>query len=126
MPVNQLLSDFPDDEFNIGKRIVQANITEVDEIVVNIRMVGGEMGTITIKGTTLAQIIMDRNIKAAKADASFESADDGSSIDVGDGLGGEDRRSEISNIVDADELLAASKKRLPSGVTGGIQPRRFP
>ena len=116
--INPLLSDFPDDDLHVGRRVVQANITEADEILVNIRMIDGSMGSITIKATTIAQIIIDRNAKAAELAKEAESMPVSNAIDVGDGdLGGGDPRPVISNVVDADELLEASRRR--SNITGG-------
>lgn len=112
--VNPLLSDFPDnhDGIVVGKRIIQANITEADEIVVNIQMIDGSIGNLTIKATTLAQIIIDRNARAVPQEV--EAPPEVTAIDVGDGdLGGSNPQAQLSNIVDADELLNASRKRPP-------------
>lgn len=121
--INSLLSDFPDDDLHVGRRVVQANITESDEILVNIRMIDGSIGSITIKATTIAQIIIDRNTKAAELAKEAESMPVSNAVDVGDGdLGGGDPRPVISNVVDADELLEASRRR--SNITGGPVSRR--
>lgn len=116
--VNPLLSDFPEDDLHVGKRVVQANVTEADEILVNVQLADGSIGSITIKASTLAQIILDRNARTAQAAQQPASPTTQNAIEVGDGdLGGGNQQPTFSNLVDADELLSASKRR--SGVTGG-------
>jgi hypothetical protein len=121
--INPLLSDFPDDDLNVGRRIVHANVTEEDEIEIKVQMKDGTVGQITIKASTIAQIILDRNNRKVEVDEVGQTI----SVDVGDGDlgGGNPGERNAVEYTDADELLAASKKRLPSGVVGGPV-RRLP
>ncbi len=117
--LSPLLSEFPDDDLGVGRRVIRADITESDEIVVRVRMHDGSVGEIGIKGTTLSQIILDRNAKALGINA--RAPDEVFSVDVGDGDIGGDKNQKVSASVDVDELLAASKK---VGVAGKL-PQRF-
>lgn len=82
------------------------DLTEADTLNLNIRMADGTVGSITIKGSTIAQIIMDRNARAAAAP---ESETKEGEIQVGD-----DGLHEIPviplRVIGAEEILEASKR----------------
>lgn len=98
----------PDDSLKLGSRLFKLDINEADLIDVTITMCDGSRGNLQIKGATLAQIILDRNARAAPA---VEAPTVTNEIQVGDGdlpAGAQ----TISKIVPADDLLAASQKRI--------------
>jgi hypothetical protein len=92
-----------DDDFGNVDRQINLDIIEGDTINVKIRMVNGTVGQITIKGSTIAQVILDRN-----ASAQQEEQEDGA-VQVGDDdLGGS---APASRSVTAEALVNASLKR---------------
>ena len=99
--LNRIDVDFPDIEGAVpNKRVVNLNITHLDELHIVIRMESGKEGEITIRAATIAQVILDR--AQVKEEELARGASDG--IQVGDGLGGEP--AEVREIpVTADELL---------------------
>jgi hypothetical protein len=98
----------PDDGLKLGSRLFKLDINEADLIDVDITMCDGTRGNLQIKGTTLAQIILDRNARAAPA---VEAPTVTNEIQVGDGdlpAGAQ----TVSKIVPADDLIAASRKSI--------------
>ena len=93
-----------DDDFGMRARQINLDLSEADTINITIKMIDGSVGQVSIKATTIAQIIIDRNAKAAPVQDSESTVTE---IQVGDG--------DISDtpviplkIVSADEILAAS------------------
>ena len=105
MGIIPLAEDFPDEDLKVGKRIVQVNLTELDELRVVIKMAGGLLGEITVKASTLSQIIQDRN----KANSPVEIEEGATVINVGDGFG----EPVVENkVAEPDELLRKTNWRV--------------
>lgn len=95
-----------DDDFDIRPKTYTLDLNEADVLNLTVKMIDGSNGQISIKGTTIAQIILDRNAKAAPVQDPESTATE---IQVGDG--------DISDapviplkMVNADEILEASQR----------------
>lgn len=105
--LRRVIEPTPEESPAVGTRFFNLDITEVDIIDVTITMADGSKGNLQIKGTTLAQIILDRNARALPAPEPPVATNE---IQVGDGDLPEGAR-VASKIVPAEDLLAASQKR---------------
>jgi hypothetical protein len=95
-----------EDDFDLRAKTYTLDLNEADVLNLTIRMADGSNGQISIKGTTIAQIILDRNAKAVPVQDPESTTTE---IQVGDG--------DISDapviplkLANADEILTASQR----------------
>lgn len=104
---NEVVSTNPEDDgIRAGRRFFKLEVTEADELDIDITLADGSLGNLKIRCATLAQIILDRNAKALVPDLPESSTTE---IQVGDG----DINTNVAvplKLVSADDLIGASQR----------------
>ncbi len=95
-----------DDDFDTRAKTFTIDLNTADTIDLNVRMADGVVGRISIKGSTIAQIIMDRNSKQIEKDRQETASTE---IQVGEGDGYSKSVAE-STTVGSEEILDASRR----------------
>lgn len=103
---NEIVPKTDDDGIHAGRRYFKLEVTEADELDIDITLADGSLGNLQIRCTTLAQIILDRNAKALVPDLPESSITE---IQVGDG----DMNTNVVvplKRVNADDLITATQR----------------